>query len=60
MPKTMIGNVNVWNLRLCKELVIPDGIEKIGDHWFWGSRIKSVVVPASVKEIGVGAFCNCE
>ena len=39
-------------------MVIPDGAEKIGSYWFWGCKIKSVTVPASVKEICANAFRN--
>ena len=56
----MIGNARVWDLRGCKEIVIPEGVETIGNYWFWGSEIKSVVVPASVKKIEMGAFRNCK
>ena len=59
-PGTMMGNENVWDLRNCKKLVIPEGIERIGNHWFWGSEIESVVVPASVREIEMTAFRNCK
>ena len=41
-----------------KNVVIPEGTEKIGNHWFWGSGIESVTVAASVREIGADAFCN--
>ena len=60
MPGTMMGNENVWDLRNCETLVIPEGIERIGNHWFWGSEIENVVVPASVKKIEMAAFRNCK
>lgn len=41
-------------------MVIPDGVEKIGNHWFWGCDVEEVTVPASVKEIGTEAFCGCK
>ena len=44
--------MRAWDLRNCKEAVIPEGAERIGNHWFWGSEVKSVVIPASVREIG--------
>ena len=43
-----------------KEIISPEGTEKIGNHWFWGSGIESVTVPASVKEIGADAFYKCK
>ena len=42
-----------------KELIIPEGIEKIGKYWFCDSAVESVVIPASVKEICVDAFFKC-
>lgn len=47
-------------LRNLKEIVVPDGTEKIGNYWFWGSCTESVSIPASVKEIGTEAFCRCK
>lgn len=50
----------VWDLRDCKQIAIPDGVERIGNWWFWGSGVESITIPASVKEIGIEAFYNCE
>ena len=58
--ETMMGSVKVWDLRNCKEVVIPDETERVGNHWFWGNDVESVTVPASVREIGADAFCNCK
>ena len=58
-PETMVGNARVLDLRDCKEVVIPEGVEKIGNQWFWGSKIETVEIPASVREIGADAFGNC-
>lgn len=58
--ETMMGSVKVWDLRNCKEVIIPDGTERVGNHWFWGSDVESVKIPASVREIGADAFCNCK
>lgn len=57
---TMIGNVCVWDLRKLKDVVVPDGVERIGNRWFWGAAIESAEIPASVQEIGVDAFCICK
>lgn len=57
-PKTMMGSVRVWDLRNCKQVVIPDGIERIGNQWFWGSEIASVTIPTNVREIGPDTFRN--
>ena len=59
-PETMVGEVKLLDLRNCKQIVIPDGIERIGNHWFWGSLVEHVTIPASVREICVNAFCICE
>ena len=59
-PETMAGSMRVWDLRNVKYVVFPEGLERIGNHWFWGSEIESVVVPASVKEIEMTAFRNCK
>ena len=42
-----------------KEVVIPEGTEKIGNHWFCDSEVESVTIPASVGEIGTDAFYGC-
>lgn len=55
-----IGGVNIADLRRSKDVTIPDGTERVGNHWFWRSDIENVVIPASVKEIGTDAFCRCE
>ena len=60
LPETMAGTVKVWDLRNCKHVTIPEGIERIGNYWFCGSAIESVEIPASVKEICVDAFCECK
>lgn len=40
-------------------LSIGEGVKKIGDRAFEGLGITSLTIPASVLEIGVGAFWNC-
>ncbi len=42
------------------EVIIPDGVEKIGPYAFCQcEEITSVVMPDSVTEIGEGAFAGC-
>ena len=41
-------------------MVIPEGMKIIGNHWFCGSEIASVEIPASVREIWVDAFFICK
>ena len=43
-----------------KKIIIPEGTEKIGNHWFFCNEVESVTVPASVREIGTDAFYGCE
>ena len=49
----------VQDLRSVREVIIPDGTEKIGSCWFWGSGVEGVDIPASVVEIGIAAFRRC-
>ena len=42
-----------------KDIAIPDGTRVIEAHQFMGREIRSVKVPASVREIGTEAFYNC-
>ena len=42
-----------------REVVIPDGTDRIGSYWFWGSEVESVTIPSSVKKIGAEAFYSC-
>ena len=58
-PETIAGCVKVWDLKELKDVVIPDGVEKIGNHWFWGSDVERVTIPASAREIGAETFCYC-
>ena len=55
----MALGVRVWDMRGLRDVVIPDGVEAIGNHWFYGSGIVSASIPGSVVEIGTQAFCNC-
>lgn len=44
----------------CEDVVIPDGVESIGNSAFEGQTgIKSVTIPESVTFIDSGAFYNC-
>ena len=48
------------NGELVTELVIPDGVTKIGDYSFSGcSGLASITIPNSVTNIGKGAFNGC-
>jgi hypothetical protein len=39
---------------------IPDGVTRIDQYAFCGSKITGINIPSSVKEIGVSAFISCE
>ena len=55
----MVGNARVWDLRKLKDIVFQEGIQRIGNHWFYCTAVEIITVPASVREIGVDAFCYC-
>ena len=56
---TICGS-SLSELRQLKQVTIPDGTERIGNYWFWGSEVENVEISASVREIGIEAFCNCK
>ncbi|WP_044420577.1 leucine-rich repeat domain-containing protein [Metamycoplasma hominis] len=43
-----------------KEVILNEGLEKIGDEAFSNTNIESITIPSSVKEIGKGAFSSCK
>jgi len=43
-----------------KEVILNEGLEKIGDEAFSSTKIESITIPGSVKEIGKGAFSGCK
>ena len=49
-----------WGCESLKEVDLPDTLEKIDWHGFYGSGIEKLVLPANVKEIGWHAFAHCE
>ena len=48
-----------YKIGAVESLVIPDGCESIGEIAFKLSNIKSVEIPASVKNVGKNAFLEC-
>ena len=58
--EVMISGKHLSELREQKEVVIPDGVERIGSCWFRGSAVERVTIAASVKSIGANAFYGCE
>ena len=55
----MVGNALLWDVRALKSVVIPGGVQTIGNYWFSNSDIENVTISASVMEIGIEAFCGC-
>ena len=41
------------------KIIIPEGVEEIGNHAFYKSYVKEVVLPSTLKKIREGAFMNC-
>lgn len=54
-----VRGLSIDGVSVSDEIVIPNGVTRIGSCAFAGMKIKTVVIPASVKEIGAGAFCAC-
>ena len=52
----------LWNigLKTLKTLVIAEGVSAIGNAAFEGSSITSLVIPASVRDIGVRALSGAK
>ncbi|WP_220149513.1 leucine-rich repeat domain-containing protein, partial [Metamycoplasma hominis] len=42
-----------------REVILNEGLEKIGALAFYDTNIESITIPGSVKEIGEGAFSGC-
>ena len=55
---THIPNHMCYNLKLNK-IILPIGLESIGDMAFSGSNITSIIIPESVHTIGASAFHSC-
>lgn len=56
---TFIGKQNLWDLRSLRDVLLPEGLDMVGNYWFEGSDIESVLVRASIRDIGMEAFCKC-
>lgn len=47
-------------MRALGEVLLPAGLEVVEEGWFALSDVQKVTVPASVREIGKGAFACCK
>ena len=56
----LVGSILCWTRDIPKIAEIPDGVTAIGQYAFDCKPIKSVKIPASVKEIGDDAFYGCK
>ncbi|RCJ00328.1 leucine-rich repeat domain-containing protein, partial [Metamycoplasma hominis] len=54
-----IGERAFSDCKNLKEVILNEGLEKIGAAAFRTIRIKSINIPGSVKEIGEDAFSDC-
>ena len=44
-----------------EELIIPEGVTRIGEGAFnWNPKLKKIVLPSTLKELGVDCFEGCE
>ncbi len=49
------------NIVKLEEIILPDGLQYIGDFAFEGcDNLTEMVIPESVTEIGYGIFCGCD
>jgi hypothetical protein len=59
----IVGNILTKYYGNDQEVVIPDGVRKIGANAFYSyskRNLTKVVIPESVTEIGEGAFLSCD
>ncbi|MBR5725799.1 MAG: leucine-rich repeat protein [Muribaculaceae bacterium] len=58
-PMALSGNLFVNHVRIT-DLVIPDGVQSIGQYAFaGGEEFNSVTIPSSVSSVGTSAFVSC-
>lgn len=57
--ETTVLNAPLRDMWALSEVLLPAGLEEIEEGWFALSDIRQVTVPASVREIGKGAFACC-
>ena len=61
LRKTLSGISGV--LEYCETLIVPEGVVKLGEDFLPGNsdkaKIKAIVLPSTLTEIGSGAFWRC-
>lgn len=45
--------------KLITKIIIEDGVESISDMAFYGTSVKSIILPNSIKKIGKSSIANC-
>lgn len=54
-----IGDRTFTNWSNLEEVVLPEGLQYIGETAFYGTALKSIVIPDSVTSLGKQAFAAC-
>ena len=54
-----IGDYAFYGCKYLKNIILPEGITRIGKHAFNGCGIESIKIPKSVTSIDISAFNNC-
>lgn len=56
-----LTEIKDWAFESCgfSSINIPNGVKKIGESAFRGSKLTEIVLPDSVTEIDNNAFCSC-
>ena len=57
IPTAMFNAGSSTDMKLA-EIVIPEGVEKIGEYAFSGTHVEKLTLPSTLKEIGGSAFWN--
>ncbi|RBI35234.1 leucine-rich repeat domain-containing protein, partial [Metamycoplasma hominis] len=55
-----IGESAFFGCKNLNEVILNEGLEKIGAETFYHTNIGSITIPGSIKEIGERAFFGCK
>lgn len=59
-PSVRLIDMTAFSEATCREVVLPEGLEEIGERAFMACpNLKCVVLPRSLKTLGSMAFMNC-